>query len=217
MTAHPRHGRRAGIGSILLAFTLLAGCGIGAQDSADRINPAQLGALGTTPDSEPSPSTMAPAPTTTLPQPIATTSTTLPDVRVRLYYVDGDRIEEVTRTLPGGTSVRAILGLLTQPPEGPNLRTTITPDLVGPLYRRGSLETVDLDSEVFNAVDPLEQPLLFAQLVLTLTALPEQYSEVDSVQFTLDGAPLRAMRGDNTLAELGAAVTAGDYHSLLDG
>lgn len=212
-----RAGRlRAGVAAASVTALGLAGCGISEQDSVERINPAQLETLGTTPEVPPS-SSVAVDPSTTRPVPTLVppaSSTTLADVRVTLYYVEGDRIVDVRRTVPGGTSLRSIIDLLSQPKEGSGQRSTVPAGLVNSLLGAGSGETVDLDGEIFNAVDPLEQPLMFGQLVLTLTSLPESYDQFTRVRFTLDGEPLPAMLGDSTLSDPGDWVTASDYDEL---
>lgn len=215
----PVRGRLLGALAALVLLTLTAACGIGAEDAVHRINPAQLETLGTAPESLP-PSPVAARTTTTQqpdsrPLPTSGVPSTVVPVDVVLYYVAGDQLVEVTRSVPPDPSVRQILSLLAQPPEGQGLRTTISAGLISSVYRRGDLETVDLVGELFDAVDPIEQPLLFGQIVLTLSSLSSDFVNISRVEFTLDDAPVRAMRGDSTLAALGASVGRADYQGLL--
>lgn len=213
--------RRAVAALVSISLAALASCGISEQDSVERINPAQLEGLGTSPVSEPPPSTMAPESTTTIaspPPPTRPSTTTLPSVVVPLYFVDGDQIIRITRGVNGDASLKAIVEMLAAPPEQPATRSAVSAGLVASLYRRGEGETVDLDGELLNGIDPRDQPLMFAQIVLTLTDgdLPQRYGEFSQVRFTVDGAPLSVMHGD-TLSEPGAWVTRNDYDNLLDG
>jgi len=203
---------------LLAGAATIAACGVGSERHAQRINPAQLRSLGTTPLSEPDVTASVPLSSSppSAPGPRLST-TTVADIEVELYFVRSDSIEQVRRSVPGDSSRRQVLDMLSNPPSDEELRSTIPAGLITGVERRGTGELVDLDSEVFSQVDPLEQPLLFGQIVLTLTGLPDSFGSVDKVRFELDGVLIPAMRGDSTLSDRLTWLRASDYRELLGG
>ena len=73
---------------------------------------------------------------------------------------------------------------------------------------------IDLPADIFDSMPLRDQPLFFAQLVLTIG----QLGGIGPVVFTLDGEPARAIRGsDGSTGEPGEPVTVDDYLDLLAG
>jgi hypothetical protein len=72
--------------------------------------------------------------------------------------------------------------------------------------------TIELGSAI-DAVIPEDQPLFFAQIVLTVLAP----SRLGQVVFTRNGEPYPAVRADQTVLEPGAPVAWEDYSELIIG
>jgi hypothetical protein len=150
-----------------------------------------------------------------------------PIATATMYFIEGDSVVPVAVEVPA-LGVRAYLAALEAgPPAGAlddGVRTALTPGLITAVDLGVDSITVDLDGERFATVDTQDQQFLIAQIVLSLTDLPD-YSDGDAedlptitrVRFTLDGVPLQVFGRDNTLTEPGQYVTRDDYGHLLTG
>lgn len=197
---------RSSFAAGLLAALALVGCGIGDQHGVERIGPDALGGLDLT---------VPAAPTSTIAAGL---------VAATMYYIEGDTLVPVTVDVPV-LSVRAYLAALEAgPPQAAldrGVRSAIPPGLVSSVHVSLDTITVDLDGELLGTVDAEDQQNLLAQIVLSLTDLPDHPGTDDDlptirqVRFTLDGMPLQVLRRDNTLTEPGAPVTRQDYEQLL--
>ena len=194
-----RPARLAAVGLVAL---LAAGCGV-PRDAAPR--PVSPGAvdpslLGESASPSPAPSTLA-----------ASTH------RVA-FVAAGDRLALVPRAVPAAPVPQEAQDLLAALMAGPDdgehdngLSTALPSDVVLRVTAlRGDVAEVSIEGGEPDA-DPRRLPLSVAQVVLTLTSLPE----VGTVRLTRDGAPLPAPLPNGELVS--RALTAADYRSLLAG
>ena len=196
-------------------------CGIGGDSELQSIDQEDLFGLDeTTTSTSTSTTTTVPAATpSSVPASSAATSTTDATESVDLFFVDGMRLQAVSRPLAGtATANRVIQALLAGRPSGQigiGLRTLLPPDLVnaGGVVESGAGDaTVDLATDPFNRIDPADQRTAIAQIVMTLVNRPG----IGQVRFTLDGEPLRVPRRDGQQSQAGEGVYYNDYVSLLE-
>lgn len=178
---------RAGLGAsafaalvgALVAASVLAGCGIPTQPSADRVDP----------DDVPFGLLQAPA------APPAATS----GGSATVYLVRDDRLVAVSRSTevvdPTLADVLRVLGAgPTAQERRLGIGSTLPPgQIAGVTSSRGTVE-VDLAAS-FAELPGRDQPYAIGQLVFTLTGRPG----VGSVAFTLDGETVDVPRGDGSL------------------
>jgi spore germination protein GerM len=168
----------------------------------------------TTPSTTTIPPTTVDATSTTIAQ---TTTTEIPTELVQLYFVAGSQLNPVSQPLTSPVvPQRALNALQEGPPSdiGLGLRTTIPADADITVVRERGTAVIDLPGDIFDAMPLRDQPLFFAQLVLTIG----QLGGIGPVVFTLDGEPARAIRGsDGSTGEPGEPVTVDDYLDLLAG
>lgn len=191
------HGTRIAVA--LSALITLAGCGITAQTTPVPIQPP-LGAALHTPTQPPA-------------------ATDSGHALEALYFVKNDLVVLVNRHVSFPPTVQGIVKDLLAGPNDTESVAGYTSALLG-----GSVgEHVQISGG--NAVVALTTPvadtarndevLAYAQLVCTLTALPE----IDGVTFTNNGQPVAVPRGDGSLPPLitGQTVplTAADYTDLI--
>jgi hypothetical protein len=195
----------------LLATWLTAACSISGSEQVEEVDDDLLGGLDepsvetTTPDGTNPPSTSMPGSTTSV-----------PTIIVRLYFIEGSQLRAVDVEIPVDTSLRGQLRLLEEGPPADDaeagVRTALVPGLISGVARRGTdAARVTLDSTLFTGVDDADQRLMVGQIVLTLTDQPD----IEQVDFTLDGEPLQVFDRENTLSEPGEAVGHDDYEMLL--
>lgn len=160
------------------------------------------------------PPTTIDATSTTIAQ---TTTTEIPTELVQLYFVAGSQLNPVSQPLSSPVvPQRALSALQEGPPSdiGLGLRTTIPAEADITVVRERGTAVIDLPADIFDSMPLRDQPLFFAQLVLTIG----QLGGIGPVVFTLDGEPARAIRGtDGSTGEPGEAVTVDDYLGLLAG
>lgn len=209
---------------------VLVGCGIGTTDTVEEIEPRELAALDqpsttsttTLPPVETTPETSQPAVDTSPPASVPVVSapeTTLgePTELVSLYFVNGSEIVAVDTPVRAPVAERRIMDRLGEGPPPAEfeagIRTAVPPGLVIGLRKSPAraIITVDLDGELFQGIDSENQRYVVAQIVLTLTRLPD----IDKVLFTIDGDPLRVYQRNDELTEPGEPVTCEDYEELL--
>jgi spore germination protein GerM len=132
---------------------------------------------------------------------------------VDLYFIAGERLVALTRTVrddpaavvkalidgPGATAVN--LDLRTAIPPATRVRAVLVTD---------GTARVDLSAD-FTAVGGQEEIFAVAQIVVTLTTLPE----VDGVIFAIDGADVAVPTGDGSVVD--SPLTPRDYQALLVG
>ena len=143
------------------------------------------------------------------------TTTTAPPEPFTAYYVEGSELIPLTVDVPAGSRLRRQLQTLedglTSAELATGVRTAVTPGLIDRVLIGVSQVTVDLEDSQFDAMEPSEQLLLVAQIVLTLTGDPGY----TAVAFESDGHPRRVPRPNNIVLEPGEPVTRADYESML--
>jgi len=179
----------------MAALTLPAagGCGIMPESKSEPIQPPP-GIAVTTPSQTPD----------------ATPSGRTPEY---LYLVKDDNIVRVTRHVTVTPTIDSVLKDLFAGPDDTETAGGYTSALLGPSV----VNSVKIDGG--QAVVALAAPvaddarndviLAYAQLVCTLTALPQ----ITGVTFTNNGEPTSVPRGDGSLS--GLPLTAIDYADLL--
>ncbi len=203
---------------VLAALPLIAiACGLPQSSEFEQIsgNDVQFGLDQTTTTSTTTiPPTTIDATSTTI---ALTTTTEIPTELVKLYFVAGSQLNPVSLPLTSPVvAQRALSALQEGPPSdiGLGLRTTIPANADITVVRERGTAVIDLPADIFDTMPLRDQPLFFAQLVLTIG----QLSGIGPVVFTLDGEPARAIRGtDGSTGEPGEAVTVDDYLGLLAG
>lgn len=130
----------------------------------------------------------------------------------QLLFIEDALLVPVSRRTVLVTPQSALSDLLTGPSVEERARglTTALPAGAGPGQVRveDGLASVSLGGELLDS-GRSDQLLAFAQVVLTLAALPE----VTAVRFLRDGQPLPVPRADGAIVE--APLTAADYRSLV--
>jgi spore germination protein GerM len=176
-------------------LALAAGCGVPAQDQAERARDEAVPFALLDPAAPP----IFPSPSGSSSEPVA------------LCFVRDGRLVIVSKEVGAPADLGAALDALASPPPdaGPLLRTALTePSVVREVRLLGGIARVDLLPEV-SALPADEQLLAVAQIVCTLTGRPG----VGQVAFTLQGARLAVPKGDGSLVS--SPVARDDYAGLL--
>jgi immunoglobulin-like protein involved in spore germination/sporulation and spore germination protein len=133
----------------------------------------------------------------------------------QLWFTYGEHLFVTKRTEPftpsvGATSLRALMGGPSGQESAAGVGTAVPPDTtyLGLSISNG-VATVDLSQEFESGGGTLSVSMRLAQVVYTIT----QYPSVDSVNFRLDGVPVKVFTGDGFI--LDHPVTRSDYEDLL--
>ncbi len=188
----PRLWSWAGAG--LSAALTLAACGVPSQGEAERI-PADRVPFGLVARAGESP-----------------TSSAVGAVGSTVYLIRSDGLVPVERSVSGPTGQELVALLAAGPSEAESangLRSAINDeDVVGNVVVSAPVAGVDL-SDRFGELPRGDQLLAVAQLVYTLTGIPE----VKQLTFQLDGRPTAVPRADGSLSDL--PVGREDYRELV--
>lgn len=183
--------------------SLIAGCGPGPENRATQLRgvPEDL---------------TAPTSTTTTSTIPAIPSTSVATEAIVLYFVLGESVTPVVRSIRVDPDPQDVLDLLLQgyPPSmfGPDLRSAVPSDLTATVSVERGLATVDTDQSLLSEISPIDQPLAIAQIVLTLTSRPG----IGQVIFRVNGEPRAVPRGGGELAPAEQPVAYDDYAMLLE-
>ncbi|MEZ5203015.1 MAG: GerMN domain-containing protein [Acidimicrobiales bacterium] len=171
--------RRAGVvvAAIVALLAALAGCGIGAEPEANRIDPTNVpfGLLDAGP------------------------TTTLVDQGqdATIYLVASDRLVPIGRTVPDGSTLADLVELVVAGPTSTEralgATTAVPAGTVASVTQDDDLAEVELTT-AFGEVRSEDQLLAIGQIVYTLTEAPG----VTSVQFSLAGDPIGIPAADGT-------------------
>lgn len=176
----------------VLAFCILAGCGVPAE-SEPRIIPSIAIARSTS------------APPTVGSSPGASTEL--------LYFVREGRLVRVARTTLSVLPVDVQLEHLLAGPTEAERDTELTSVLTGTqITERVQLQAGEATVDIGNRSDGngrSDEVLAYGQIVCTLSARPD----VDTVSFRYDGHGLRVPRADGSLSA--GALTCADYADLV--
>jgi spore germination protein GerM len=181
------------LGALAVVAVAVAGCGLAEDDgpreiATDRVPFDLLEPSAQAPAAEPEPG----------------------NVRVQLYFVDGDRLRAVARDLPNRAATTVIAALLEGIAEDdpPGLSTAI-PDgtRIEGIDIEDDIVVVSLTDQILTAVSGPQQKNAFAQFVFTVTDL----RGVSGVRFRVAGQDVTAQTDQGAIA---GPVDRGDYQSV---
>lgn len=146
------------------------------------------------------------------------TSTTVADVlydSVELYFVSANRVVRSERRIVSPATPTQVLdtllaGLDAQT-ESAGLRSALPRGLTATIDVRRGVAKISSTAPFLSELEPSDQRLAIAQLVLTLTRRPG----IGQVSFSVDGVDIQVPRGGGDLTAPGAAVTYDDYLAVL--
>lgn len=146
------------------------------------------------------------------------TSTTVADVlydSVELYFVSANRVVRSERRIVSPATPTQVLdtllaGLDAQT-ESAGLRSALPRGLTATIDVRRGVAKISSTAPFLSELEPSDQRLAIAQLVLTLTRRPG----IGQVTFSIDGVDIQVPRGGGDLTAPGAAVTYDDYLAVL--
>ncbi|NCX60837.1 MAG: GTPase Era, partial [Actinobacteria bacterium] len=147
--------------------------------------------------------------TSTLPAEQATPTTTIVEVlteQVELFFVSANRVVRTERFIVSPATPTQVLdtllaGLDSQV-ENSGLRSALPAKLTATIDVRRGIARVASTAPFLSELEPLDQRLAIAQIVLTLTRRPG----IGQVIFTVDGADISVPRGGGDLTAPGTAV-----------
>lgn len=156
--------------------------------------------------------------TTTVPTPVENTTTTVAEVlydNVELYFVSANRVVRSERRIVSPATPTQVLDTLLAgldlQTESAGLRSALPRGLTATIEIRRGVARIGSTAPFLSELEPLDQRLAIAQLVLTLTRRPG----IGQVIFSVDGADIQIPRGGGDLTAPGAAVTYDDYLAVL--
>jgi spore germination protein GerM len=176
------------------ATIVVAGCGVSTQATPQPVQPPPGVSLATT---QP---------------PDASESGHTPEY---LYFVKDSMVVRVARRITGVPSTTDVVHDLLAGPDDQESAAGYTSALSGDrivdsVQVRSGRATVALTAPMSEA-GRNDVVLAYAQLVCTLTALPQ----ISGVIFTSGGTPISVPRGDGSLSQGTTALTAADYTGLI--
>lgn len=161
--------------------------------------------------------TVAPTPTSVEPAPENTTSTVAEVLydSIELYFVSANRVVRSERRIVSPATATQVLDTLLAgldpSSENAGLRSALPRGLSATIEVSRGVARIQSTAPFLSELEPLDQRLAIAQLVLTLTRRPG----IGQVTFNVDGAGIPVPRGGGDLTAPGAAVTYDDYLAVL--
>lgn len=156
--------------------------------------------------------------TTSLATPPENTSTTVADVlyeSVELYFVSANRVVRSERRIVSPATPTQVLDTLLagldNQTESAGLRSALPRGLTATIEVRRGVARISSTAPFLSDLEPSDQRLAIAQLVLTLTRRPG----IGQVLFSVDGVDIQVPRGGGDLTAPGVAVTYDDYLAVL--
>ena len=196
---------------LVVAASCFAACGVPEEGRFVPIEQSQVPyALVATTTTASTTTTVAVAP--------ENTSTTVADVlydSVELYFVSANRVVRSERRIVSPATPTQVLdtllaGLDAQT-ESAGLRSALPRGLTATIDVRRGVAKISSTAPFLSELEPSDQRLAIAQLVLTLTRRPG----IGQVIFSVDGTDIQVPRGGGDLTAPGAAVTYDDYLAVL--
>lgn len=186
---------------------LAVGCSTSTSGDFERI-PAQDIPFGLA-----SPNSTTTTSTTTVPA--TETTTDVVEQPIDLYFVLSSAVIRVQRNVASPASVAQALALLAEGPANDpayaGLRTALPTDFRAEVRVTRGVALVDATRTFLTALQPADQRLAIAQIVLTLTSRPG----VGQVIFRVDGESIAVPRGRGDIVGPGTPVTFDDYANLV--
>lgn len=157
-------------------------------------------------------------PTTTVETTPDNTTTSVVDVlydNVELYFVSANRVVRSERRIVSPATPTQVLDTLLAgldpTTESAGLRSALPRALTATIEVRRGVARIESTAPFLSELEPLDQRLAIAQLVLTMTRRPG----IGQVIFNVDGEIIQVPRGGGDLTAPGAAVTYDDYLAVL--
>lgn len=193
-----------------ITATLLAACGVPEEGRYIALTPAEI------PDALIATTVATTTTTTSLPADSA--PTTVAEIlydNVELYFVSANRVVRSQRLIVSPATPTQVLdtllsGLNPETERG-GLRSALPRGTTAQIDVRRGVARVAATSPFLSNLEPLDQRLAIAQIVLTLTRRPG----IGQVIFNVDGVDIQVPRGGGDLTEQGSAVTYDDYLTVL--
>lgn len=196
--------------AVLATVLMLAGCGLPNESRFTPLSRDQV------PDALSATSTSAP--TTTVPVEIEAPPTTVTEVLydlVEFYFVSANRVVRSERLIVSPATptqvVETLLRGLDSAAQTAGLRSALPRGINATVEVRRGIARVAAIAPFLSELEPLDQRLAIAQLVLTLTRRPG----IGQVIFVVDGAEISVPRGGGDLTVTGTPVTYDDYLAVL--
>jgi len=198
---------------VVCSLAILAGvaCGVPEEGRFIALTPQEV------PDALSATTTVA-LPTTTLEPAIDNTTTSVADVlyeNVELYFVSANRVVRSERRIVSPATPTQVLDTLLAgldpSTENVGLRSALPRALTATIEVRRGVARIESTAPFLSELEPLDQRLAIAQLVLTLTRRPG----IGQVIFSVDGEIIQVPRGGGDLTPPGSAVTFDDYLAVL--
>lgn len=197
--------------TVVLSVVLLTACGLPEEGRFVPLTPSEI------PDALIATTSTSPA-TTVAPDTQATTATTIPDALyevVEMYFVSANRVVRSERLIASPATPTQILDTLLAgidtTAQTAGLRSALPRRLAATIDVRRGIARVSSTAPFLSELEPLDQRLAIAQLVLTLTRRPG----IGQVIFVVDQVEIQVPRGGGDLTAAGAPVTYDDYVSVL--
>jgi spore germination protein GerM len=161
--------------------------------------------------------TVAPV-VSTIPEPDVSPSTTLNEILyedVELYFVSANRVVRSERRVVSPATPTQILDTLLagldSSTESAGLRSALPRSASATIEVRRGVARISAAAPFLSELEPVDQRLAIAQIVLTLTRRPG----IGQVVFVVDGQEIQVPRGAGDLVAAGTPVTFDDYLSVL--
>jgi len=158
------------------------------------------------------------SPTSTLPTEIEVTTTTVTEIlydNVEFYFVSANRVVRSERLIVSPATPTQVLDTLLSGldvgTESTGLRSALPRGLAATIEVRRGVARIAATSPFLSELEPLDQRLAIAQIVLTMTRRPG----IGQVIFNVDGQDIQVPRGGGDLTAPGATVTYDDYLTVL--
>jgi spore germination protein GerM len=158
------------------------------------------------------------ATTTTTPQETESPPTTVTEVlydSVEFYFVSANRVVRSERLIVSPATPTQVLDTLLEgldaTAQTAGLRSALPRGLTATIDVRRGVARVTSTAPFLSELEPLDQRLAIAQIVLTLTRRPG----IGQVLFVVDDVEIQVPRGAGDLTAKGVAVTYDDYLNVL--
>lgn len=201
---------RAAAGSMCVVAFSLSACGVPEEGRFIALTPGEI------PDALVA--TTVTSPTTTTVAPVESAPTTVAEIlydSVELYFVSANRVVRSQRLIVSPATPTQVLDTLlagvTSEIERGGLRSALPRGITAQIDVRRGVARVSSTSPFLSDLEPLDQRLAIAQIVLTLTRRPG----IGQVIFNVDGIDIQVPRGAGDLTEPGSTVTYDDYLTVL--
>ncbi|MFZ9843191.1 MAG: GerMN domain-containing protein [Ilumatobacteraceae bacterium] len=203
--------RLAKLTAAAVLASLAVACGVPEEGRFVALDPQDI------PDVLSATTTVA-APTTTVEPVVDNTTTSVVDVlydNVELYFVSANRVVRSERRIVSPATPTQVLDTLLAgldpSTESAGLRSALPRALTATIDVRRGVARIESTAPFLSELEPLDQRLAIAQLVLTLTRRPG----IGQIVFSVDGEIIQVPRGGGDLTAPGAAVTYDDYLAVL--